>query len=67
MSTNVNGIKIILYMTLILSMLVHIYKKRNGTGFKTAKRRMKMELEELLTIMIVQLCGGNPYLFFKSP
>jgi len=67
MSTNVNGIKIILYMTLILSMLVHIYKKRNDTGFKTAKRRMKMELEDLLTIMIVQVCGGNPNLFFKSP
>jgi len=67
MSTNVNGIKITLYMTLILSMLVHIYKKRNNVGFKTAKRRMKMELEDLLTIMIVQLCGGNPNLFFKSP
>lgn len=67
MSTNVNGIKIILYMTLILSMLVHIYKKRNETGFKTAKRRMKMELEDLLAIMIVQVCGGNPNLFFKSP
>jgi len=67
MSTNVNGIKIILYMTLILSMLVHIYKKQNDTGFKTAKRRMKMELEDLLTIMIVQVCGGNPNLFFKSP
>jgi len=48
-------------------MLAHIYKKRNDTGFKTAKRRMKMELEDLLTIMIVQVCGGNPNLFFKSP
>ena len=66
-STNVNGIRAIPYMALALPMLAHIYKKRNDTGFKTAKRRMKMELEDLLTIMIVQVCGGNPNLFFKSP
>jgi len=29
LSTNINGIKIILYMTLILAMLIHIYKKYN--------------------------------------
>jgi len=66
-STNVNGIRAIPYMALALPMLAHIYKKRNDTGFKTAKRRMKMELEDLLAIMIVQVCGGNPNLFFKSP
>jgi len=65
LSTNLNGIKIILYMTLILAMLILIYKKYNNVGYKTAKRRVKMELEELLTIIIVQACGGNPDIVFR--
>lgn len=65
LSTNINGIKIILYMTLILAMLIHIYKKYNNVGYKTAKRRVKMELEELLTIIIVKACGGNPDIVFR--
>ena len=48
-STNVNGIKAIVYTTLILSMLIHIYKKYNNVGFKTAKRRIRIELDDLLT------------------
>lgn len=64
-STNINGIKIILYMTLILAMLIHIYKKYNNVGYKTARRRVKMELEELLTIIIVKACGGNPDIVFR--
>ena len=67
MSTNINGIKIILYMTLILSMLILIYKKSNGIGYKTAKRRISMELDDLITIQIVIACGGNPDLVFRGP
>lgn len=66
-STNTNGIKIILYMTLILSMLVLIYKKSNQIGYKTAKRRISMELDDLVTIQIVIACGGNPDLVFRGP
>jgi hypothetical protein len=66
-STNTNGIKIIVYMTLILAMLIHIYKKYNNLGFKTAKRRMKIELDDLLTILIIQASGGNPEIFFRGP
>jgi hypothetical protein len=66
-STNVNGIKIIVYMTLILSMLIHIYKKYNQVGFKTAKRRVKIELDDLLTIFIIQASGGDPTIFFRGP
>lgn len=66
-STNTNGIKIILYMTLILSMLVLIYKKSNEIGYKTAKRRISMELDDLVTIQIVIACGGNPDLVFRGP
>jgi Transposase DDE domain len=66
-STNINGIKIIVYMTLILSMLIHIYKKYNQVGFKTAKRRVKIELDDLLTALIVQASGGDPNIFFRGP
>jgi hypothetical protein len=66
-STNVNGIKVVVYMTLILSMLIHIYKKYNNVGFKTAKRRIKIELDDLLTILIIQASGGNPNIFFGGP
>ena len=65
MSTNENGIKIILYMTLILSMLLLIYKRLNNIGFKTAKRRFTIELDELIIAMIVRFCGGNPALVFR--
>jgi hypothetical protein len=65
MSTNENGIKIILYMTLILSMLILIYKRLNNLGFKTAKRRFSIELDELIIAMIVRFCRGDPSLIFR--
>ena len=65
MSTNENGIKIILYMTLILSMLLLIYKRLNNIGYKTAKRRFGIELDELIIAMIVRFCGGDPALVFR--
>ncbi|MBP1637798.1 MAG: transposase [Bacteroidetes bacterium] len=65
MSTNENGIKIILYMTLILSMLLLIYKRLNNIGYKTAKRRFAIEQDELIIAMIVRFCGGDPSLVFR--
>lgn len=65
MSTSENGIKIILYMTLILSMLLLIYKRLNNIGYKTAKRRFGIELDELIIAMIVRFCGGDPSLVFR--
>ncbi|MBK5722314.1 transposase [Dysgonomonas sp. Marseille-P4677] len=38
-SLNKNRIEVMLYMTLIVAMLVLIYKHGNGIGYKTAKRR----------------------------
>jgi len=58
-STKINGIKIIIYMTLILSMLILIYKRKNNLGYKTAKRRFTYELEWLIIRFIAQLCGGR--------
>ncbi len=58
-SLNKNGIKVMLYMTLIVAMLILIYKKANKIGYKTAKRRFKMELRNLAIAMIVVICEGN--------
>ncbi|MFC4677176.1 IS4 family transposase, partial [Dysgonomonas termitidis] len=59
-SLNKNGIKVILYMTLIVAILILIYKQANKLGYKTAKRRFSMELRNLIISMIVVQCGGDP-------
>jgi Transposase DDE domain len=59
MAMNENGITIILYMTLILSMLILVYKQINELGFKTAKRHFKMELDTYITALIIEDCGGD--------
>ena len=65
-SLNKNGIEVMLYMTLIVAMLILIYKHANNIGYKTAKRRFAMEMRNLIISMIVIECGGNPELFFKT-
>jgi transposase len=65
-SLNKNGIKVMLYMTLIVAMLLLIYKKGNDIGYKTAKRRFLMEVRELAIALIVIQCGGDPKLLFKT-
>lgn len=65
-SLNKNGITVLLYMTLIVAMLVLIYKKLNGIGYKTAKGRLFMEVRNLSITIIVEQCGGDPGLLFKT-
>jgi hypothetical protein len=48
-----------LYMTLIAAMMIMIYRKENEIGFKTAKRRMARELQELIMAITVILSGGD--------
>lgn len=64
-SVNQNGIKILLYMTLILAMLILIYKKINDFGYKTAKRRFAMELEHIIDDYMIEMSGGDPNTFFR--
>ncbi|MDD4592296.1 MAG: IS4 family transposase [Parabacteroides sp.] len=64
-SLNKNGIEVMLYMTLIVAMLVLIYKQANSLGYKTAKRRGTMEIRNLIIALIVVECGGDPTIFFK--
>lgn len=64
-SVNENGIKILLYMTLILAMLILIYKKINEFGYKTAKRRFAMELGDIIDDVMIVQSGGDPNTFFR--
>ena len=65
-SLNKNGIEVMLYMTLIVAMLILIYKHANNLGYKTAKRRFTIEMRNLIISMIVVECGGDPSIFFKT-
>jgi transposase len=66
LSVSENGIKVVLYMTLIASMLLLLYKKINELGYKTAKRRFTIELWETIVKIIVKECGGDPALMNKK-
>ena len=60
-SRDLNGIKVMIYMTMILAILIIAYKKINNIkGFKIAKLKFELELENEIIKTIVMLCGGNP-------
>lgn len=60
-SRNINGIKVMIYMTMILAILIIAYRKLNKIkGFKIAKLRFELELETEIMKEIVILCGGDP-------
>lgn len=60
-SRDLNGIKVMIYMTMILAILIIAYKKINNIkGFKIAKLKFELELENEIIKIIVMFCGGNP-------
>ena len=60
-SRDENGIKVMIYMTMILAILILAYKKINKiNGFKIAKLKFEIELETEIIKEIVKLCGGDP-------
>jgi hypothetical protein len=69
-SRDLNGIKVIIYMTMILAILLIAYKKINKlNGFKIPKLRFELELDTEIMREIVVLYRGNPELapqIFKS-
>ena len=65
-SMNKNGIEVMIYMTMIASMLLLIYKKVNALGYKTAKRRIAMELRDMITEILIIFAGGDPGKVFKT-
>lgn len=66
-----NGIKIMLYCTLIASILLLVYKEMNHLkGYKIMKQRFVDNLEKCLLKDFVLMCGGDPKLVernLKSP
>jgi hypothetical protein len=65
-SLNQNGIQVMLYMTLIVAMLLLIYKHANAIGYKTAKRRFAMEVRNLAIAIVVVHCRGELDRLFKT-
>lgn len=65
-SLNKNGIQVMVYMTMIAAMLLLIYKKANNLGYKTAKRRIAMELRDMITAILIIFAGGDPAKVFKT-
>lgn len=60
-SFSLNGIKVMLYVQLIASMLIMLYKKFNNIdGYKRAKIRFVRALDIEITRLIVEICGGDP-------
>jgi hypothetical protein len=60
-SRDTNGIKVMLYMTMILATLIIAYKKVNRIkGFKIAKLKFELELDNEIMRTVVILCGGDP-------
>lgn len=60
-SRDENGMKVMIYMTMILAILIIAYKKLNKIkGYKIAKLRFELELENEIIKTIVTLCGGDP-------
>ena len=63
---NKNGIEVMVYMTMIASMLLLIYKKANALGYKPAKRRIAMVLRDMITEILIIFAGGDPGKVFKT-
>ncbi|MDD2192624.1 MAG: IS4 family transposase [Bacteroidales bacterium] len=59
LSVSDNGIKVILYMTLITSMLLMLYKKFNELGYTMARFCFGLELEEWKIQLAILFCGGD--------
>ena len=55
-----NGIKVMLYTTMIASILLLVYKKKNNLkGYKILKQKFVQDLENELIRDFVRLCDGN--------
>jgi Transposase DDE domain len=56
-----NGIKVMMYMTMTVAILLTEYKKlKNLTGYKIPKRKFAQELENDILYNFVMMCNGDP-------
>lgn len=65
-SRDPNGIRVMMYMTLITSILIIAFRKLNKiSSYKIAKLAFSIELENIMIGQIVMLCGGDLEKFNK--
>ena len=56
-----NGIKSILYVTIIAAiLLLHYRKQKNLKGFKIVKQKFEQDLERDIIYNLILFCDGNP-------
>ena len=65
LSVNENGLRIILYMTLITAVLVMIYKRRNDLGYSEAKFVFRVEMADYIMVLGIHLSGGDTSRYAK--
>lgn len=65
-STNANGLKVMMYMTMIAAMMVLIYGRISGMGFASAKRNLDMDIENIMTAEQIAINGGDPRKFMNK-
>ena len=60
-SRDENGIKVMLYMTMIVASMIIVYRKLNKIkSYKMSRWQFEMDLNDEMIKVIVRLCGGNP-------
>ena len=59
LSVSENGLRIILYMTLITAVMIMIYKRRNGMGYSEAKFSFRIEMSDYIMVLGIFLSGGD--------
>jgi len=68
LSRSENGIKVTLYITLIIAMMLLIYKRMNKLdGYKLVKTKFYLELQTEIIKIIIKLCGGDANMLDKLP
>lgn len=66
LSTTANGLKVMMYMTMIAAMMVLIYGKVSGIGFRTAKVRFDYKVEAMTVAQMMLVSGGDPTDFMRK-
>lgn len=66
LSTSANGLKVMMYMTMIAAMMVLVYARSHEIGFKTAKRRFDIALGNLIIAQSILLAKGDPRNFMNA-
>lgn len=64
-STSANGLQVMMYMTMIAAMMVLIYGKASGIGFRTAKILFDYKVEAMTIAQVALASGGNPAEFMQ--